>query len=302
MKRDATPEEVKRAYRKLAAEVHPDKNPGDPKAETRFKSVNRAYQVLGDKAKRALYDEFGEEGLREGFNSEAARAYRRGWGVGAPGGAGSFRMEDLFSGSGGGGIGDFMSDLFSGGRQGTRRRGRAKGADIASEVGVDFATAIRGTTVKVRLHDGANEVTVRIPPGAADGDKVRVAGQGAPGLGGGVAGDLIIAIRVDKHPYFERDGLDLYLDLPITLGEAYRGAKVKVPTPTGDVTLKVPKHAQSGQVVRLKGRGVERKGQQGDLFVRFLVRLPESESKALDEAVSAFEEATTEDVRAGISF
>ena len=309
--RGASDDEIKKAYRKLAAKLHPDKNPDDKKSEARFKTVNRAYQALSDKQKRSLYDEFGEEGLREGFNSQAARAYR-GAGAGAGGGfgrgrggRGSVNIEDLFSTPGAeqpaGGIGDIFGDLFNRGS----RRGQSpgmKGSDVASEVSVDFISALRGAELKLQLQDGGDEITVRVPPGAGDGDKVRIAGQGAPGAYGGPPGDLILTIRVAKHPHFERSGLDLYLDLPITPGEAYRGAKVRVPTPDGAITLTVPKHAQSGQVARLKGRGVKRKAEQGDLYIRFQIKLPASESPELEAAVSALESAMTGDVRADVHF
>ena len=311
--KSASEDDIKKAYRKLAAKLHPDKNPGDKKAEARFKAMNNAYQVLRDREKRKLYDEFGEEGLREGFNPEAARAFRRGGGrrvrYTTPSGGG-FNFEDLFSGNGGsgragvgdtaaeGGIGDIFGDLF-GGRQ--RRRGPIKGSDVASEVTVDFVSAIKGAALKLRVQEESDEVTVRIPPGAGDGDKVRIAGHGAPGVMGGPAGDLILTIRVAPHPCFERKGLDLHLDLPITVGEAFRGTKVRVPTPDGDVTLTVPKRAQSGQVVRLAKRGVKRGSQHGDLYVRFLVRLPTNESPALEKAIDVLDKETG-DVRTGIRF
>ena len=167
---------------------------------------------------------------------------------------------------------------------------------------MDFASALRGIELRLRVQDGGDEVTVRVPPGAGDGDRVRVPGHGAPGPYGGPAGDLVLVIRVQPHPHFERRGLDLHLDLPITVAEAYRGAKVRVPTPTGDVSLTVPRHAQSGQVVRLKGRGVQRKKETGDLYVRFLIKLPDGESQELEQAVDVLERATTGDVRAGIGF
>jgi curved DNA-binding protein len=307
--RGATDDEIKKAYRKLAGQLHPDKNPGDKKIEARFKNVNRAYQALSDKEKRGLYDEFGEEGLREGFNSQAARAYRGG---GSPGGnnrrssrgSGPVNVEDLFSGgeAASGGIGDLFGDLFSrAGRRGSSPGGM-KGSDIASEVSVDFISALRGAELKLRLQDGGDEITVRVPPGAGDGDKVRIAGHGAPGAYGGPPGDLILNIRVSKHPYFERSGLDLYLDLPITVGEAYRGAKVRVPTPDGPITLTVPKHAQSGQIARIKARGVKRKTDVGDLYIRFQIKLPVSESEEIEAAVTALESAMTGDVRADVHF
>jgi curved DNA-binding protein len=295
--RGASADEIKKAYRKLAAKLHPDKNPGDKKAEARFKQVNRAHQVLSDPEKRALYDEFGEEALREGFDPRVARgqaAFRR---QGAPVGAGG-GLEDLFGGGmPSGGIGDLFGDLFGGGRRGGRGTGPSKGSDVASEVTVDFASAIRGAELRLRLQDGGDEVTVRVPAGAGDGDKVRIPGHGAPGRNGGPHGDLILTIRVASHPHFERSGLDLYLDLPVSPGEAYRGAKVRVPTPEGFVSLTVPKHAQSGQIARLKGKGVKRQSKQGDLYVRFLVKLPEAETPAIEKAIATLDEAMGEGLR-----
>jgi curved DNA-binding protein len=304
----ASPDEIKKAYKKLAGQLHPDRNPGDQKVEARFKAVNRAYQVLSDADKRKLYDEFGEESLREGFNAAATRAYRNA--AHATGArrarSGGMNFEDFqghVGGGGAGGFGDLLGELFSGGGRGPRRGGAApKGADIASEVAIDFVSAIRGAELRVRLQDGGDEVTVRVPPGAGDGDKVRVAGHGAPSMMGGPHGDLVIAVRVGPHPFFKRDGLDLQLSLPITVGEAHRGAKVKVPTPDGVVTLSVPKHAQSGQEMRLKGKGVKRAGKQGDLYVTFLVKLPAQDSDEIEQAISTLENAMTGDVRGGIHF
>lgn len=295
--RDAGAEEIKKAYRKLAAELHPDKNPGDDAKEARFKDVNRAYQALSDKEKRSRYDEFGEDGLREGFDVEAARAYKR-----AAGGrarysrGGSVGFEDIFGAAQSSGIGDLFGDLF--GARG--RRGPVKGADVSSDVTVDFMSAIRGATLRLRLQDGGEEVTVRVPAGAGDGDRVRVPGHGAPSGTGGQPGDLMLSIRVSPHPVFDRDGLDLYMDLPITPGEAYRGAKVRVPTPDGMVSLTVPPAAQSGQVVRLRARGVKRGKKTGDLYVRFLVRMPEGQSKEIEAAIETLDAAVGDDVRAGI--
>jgi curved DNA-binding protein len=301
--RTASPEEIKKVYKKLAGKLHPDRNPGDQKVEAHFKEVNRAYQVLSDPEKRKLYDEFGDDSLREGFNPSAARAYRdaaqaagarraRGGGV---------SLDDFASGAGPGGFGDLLGDLFGGGPRG-RGRGPmpARGSDIATEVAIDFVSAIRGAELRLLPPEGGEEVTVRVPPGAGDGDKVRVAGHGA--TSGGAPGDLIITIRVNAHPCFERDGLDLHLNLPITAGEAHRGAKVRVPTPDAPVTLSVPKHAQSGQEVRLKGKGVKRGNKQGDLYVRFLIKLPASDSEAIEQAVATLDQAMTGDVRASIHF
>lgn len=302
--KSASADEIKKVYKKLAGQLHPDRNPGDQKTEARFKAVNRAYQVLHDPEKRRLYDEFGEESLREGFNSAAARAYRN---AAQAAGArrargGGINLEDL-QGGGPGGFGDLLGELFGGGGRGSRRGGpAAKGADVASEVAIDFVSAIRGAELRLRLQDGGEEVTVRIPPGAGEGDKVRVPGHGAPSPMGGPAGDLVITVRVNPHPFFERDGLDLHLNLPITVGEAHRGGKVRVPTPDGPVTLSVPKHAQSGQEARLKGKGVKRAGKQGDLYVRFLVKLPAQDDEEIEQAIATLENAMTGDVRGGIHF
>jgi curved DNA-binding protein len=305
--KSASADEIKKVYKKLAGQLHPDRNPGDQKTEARFKTVNRAYQVLHDPEKRRLYDEFGEESLREGFNPAAARAYRNA--AQATGArrarGGGINFEDLQGGGAGpAGFGDLLGELFGGGgaRSSRRTGGMAKGADVASEVAIDFVSAIRGAELRLRLQDGGEEVTVRIPPGAGDGDKVRVAGHGAPAQMGGPPGDLVISVRVNPHPFFERDGLDLYLNLPITVGEAHRGGKVRVPTPDGPVTLSVPKHAQSGQEARLKAKGVKRASKQGDLYVRFLVKLPAQDSDAIEEAVATLENAMTGDVRGGIHF
>lgn len=298
--RDASADEIKKAYRKLAGQLHPDKNPGDKKAETKFKAVNRAHQVLSDPEKRKLYDEFGEDGLREGFDPHAARAYgRAAAGARGRGRGGEVSFDDIFGGArGGSGFSDIFGDIFS--RGGGRPNSR--GSDLQSEVAVDFVSALRGAELKLRLQEGGEEVTVRVPAGAGDGDKVRVPGQGAPGFGGGPHGDLLLTIRVRPHQFFERSGLDLYLDLPITVGEAFRGAKVRVPTPDGPVTLSVPKHAQSGQVARLKGKGVKRGENTGDLFVRFQIKLPTTMSAEVEKAIETLDDAMTGDVRAGIAF
>jgi curved DNA-binding protein len=298
--RGASQDEIKKAYRKLAAQFHPDRNPDNKGAEERFKAVNRAHQVLGDAQKRALYDEFGDVALREGFDVEAARSYSRArspFGGGRNAAGSGFSFEDIL---GNGNIGDIFGEMFRGGAsRGTRRS--AKGVDLTSEVSVDLVSAIRGTQVLVSVH-GTDGIQVRIPPGAGDGDKVRVSGHGMPGQLGGPAGDLLLTVRVQPHPFFERDGLDLKLDLPLLPGEAFDGAKVTVPTPDGEVTLKVPKGTQSGQITRLRGKGVQRKDKVGDLYVRFLVRLPATPSKAVAKAVAELDEALLREpsLRAGI--
>jgi len=289
---------IKKAYRKLATQLHPDKNPGNKKVEERFKHVNHAYDVLSDEKKRKLYDEFGEEGLREGFDAERVRAYRD-WASrqGARGGASGYgrggeqvNLEDLFAQGGGAaggasGFGDLFGDLFSRSR---RQRGPVKGPDLESEITIDFASALKGTMLELRPQGlGGTPVTVRIPAGADEGSRVRIAGQGAPSPSGGARGDLVLTIHVTPHQYFRRDGDDLHLDLPVTVAEAFHGAKVKVPTIDGSVALKVPEKTQSGQTVRLRGKGVARKGRTaGDLYVHFLIQIPadgEEVTRLVDE-------------------
>lgn len=316
VKRDAEADTLKKAYRKLAKDLHPDKNPGNAKAESRFKSVNHAFEVLSDPKKRVLYDEFGEEGLRDGFDAERVRAYKQ-WGGARGGGGGGFggvpngdggwgqsvNLEDLFGGAARGGAaggGDVFGDLF-GRARGGRQRGAMKGADHESEVTIDLASAVRGTTMDLRLQGAANPVTVRIPAGATQGSRVRIAGQGAASPNGGPSGDLILLIHVEHHPFFRLEDDDLHLDLPITIAEAYFGAKVKVPTIDGSVQLKVPERTQSGSRLRLRGKGVTKKGKPaGDLYVHFQVRVPTDASPDLNELMEKLGEFQKDDPRADV--
>jgi curved DNA-binding protein len=306
MPKTADADALKKAYRKLAAQLHPDKNPGNKTAEDRFKKVNHAYDVLGDAKKRKLYDEFGEDGLREGFDPERARAYR-GWasrqqqgGFRDYGGAQGFDPEDLFGNAGAsGGFGDLFGDLMGRAR---RQRGPAKGPDLESEITIDFASAVKGATLELRPQGHAGSpVTVRIPAGAAEGSRVRIAGQGGPSPNGGPRGDLVLTVHVTPHPHFRRDGDDLHLDLPITLAEAHHGAKVRVPTAEASVNLKVPEGTQSGQVLRLRGKGVARKGRPaGDLYVHFLIQIPKSQTAEVTKLVDELAKFQGEDPRVDI--
>jgi curved DNA-binding protein len=290
--RSATAEEIKKVYRKLASELHPDKNPGNSQAEARFKRVNEAYHVLTDDKKRKLYDQFGEVGLREGFDPNMARGFGRQGGFG-----GGF--EDMFrgAGAGGAGIGDIFGDLFGGGGA-KRRRGR-KAPDLESEITIEFVSAVRGAELELSVN--GRPVKVRIPQGAQDGDKLRVKGAGGA-QPGAASSDILLVLRVKPHPHFERDGLDLTVNMPLSIGEAYFGGKIEVPTPTGSVQLKVPPHSQSGQLLRLRGKGVTRGQNTGDLYVRFLIQLPKDENEQLEKAVRALEESMPPGLRDEVKF
>lgn len=342
LERGASQDDIKRAYRKLARKHHPDVNPGNAKAEEAFKNIAAAYEVLSNEERRKLYDEFGEEGLRTGFDPDQARSYRR-WAEERAATGADVRDGDV----------DFdFGDLF-GARAGRAGHAgfRAAGQDFRAEVQLDFVTALRGTQLSLRLPvdatcsacSGSGEqagskarpcvdcsgtgkrrltrgpmnlvavcqacggdgvvrepcqtcagagvvkseqvVDVRIPPGAEDGSELRVRGRGGPGLGGAPDGDLLIRTRVSSHPHFSRDGLDLLLKLPITLNEAYNGASISVPTLTGSVQMKVPPRSQTGSKLRLRGKGVARGNEVGDLYVELAVHVPDVESAALASAV-----------------
>jgi curved DNA-binding protein len=294
----ADEEAIKKAYRKLAVKFHPDKAPGKA-SEAKFKEINQAYDVLGDSKKRALYDEFGEVSLSQGFDAERARAMRdfqaRGGFRGNPfagGGRGGLEvnLEDLLGGRGGMGGAGGIGDIFGQGMRGARR-GPRKGDDIESPVTIDFVSAVKGTELHLQSPDG-EEVTVRIPPGANEGNRLRVPGHGGPG---NPRGDLFLIIHVTPHPLFRREDDDLYLDVPVSPHEAYRGGKVRVPTPDGDVTIKIPPHAQSGQLIRLRGKGVARKGKEpGDMYVKLMVHIPTDESPEVAAAIETLEKHVTD--------
>jgi curved DNA-binding protein len=318
VQKGASKEDIKKAYRKLARELHPDRNPNNPKAEERFKRVAYANDVLSDDRKRALYDEFGEVGLREGFDAESARAMRNARGRG-PGGFGGFGFEEIFGGSGRGrrsGFGGTLEDLFGGnieelfGRGMGGFGGRAstggpsvgrKAPDQESEITISFDEAMSGTEKELTLQQGGEQrrIRVRIPAGVADGGKVRLRGQGAR-QGGLEPGDLVLVVRVEPHELFRREGEDLHLDVPLTLSEAWKGTTLKLPTPSGEVSLKVPPRSQGGSRLRLRGKGAPtREGGHGDLFVHLQVRLPDGHDHAeIAKALESLEQHYVQDVRA----
>lgn len=306
--KDADAETIKKAYRKLARDLHPDKNPGNKSAEARFKTVNQAYEILGNDQKRKLYDEFGADALREGFDPEKARAYKQwqqragsggGFGGGIPGGfGGTVNLEDLFGGRVPGGSvgGDPFADLFG---RGTRKRGPMKGHDLEQDLTIDFDSAVRGTTLQLRNPSSPEPVTVRIPPGANEGSRVRIPGQGGASPNGGPNGDLLLNLHVEPHPFFEREGDDLHIEIPISVSEAIKGASVRVPTFDGPVQVKVPPGTQSGSKLRVRGKGVARKGRQpGDLYVRPMIHVPQGHASELSKIADEIAKYESEDLRA----
>jgi curved DNA-binding protein len=297
--RTASPEEIKKAYRKLTRQYHPDRNPGDAEAEERFKDVSTAYEVLGDPEKRKLYDEFGDISLTQGFDPERARAYRsrQGGFPGFPGGGDA--VFDDFGQARATSFEDLLSALFRGGPGGARRPTARRGVDVTGEIAVSLMDALHGVSVPLRVDLGgqARTLDVKVPQGVPDGGKLRLRGQGGPGQ---PAGDVILTVRVKPHDHMRREGHDLHLRLPVSAFEAYHGGPIEgVPTPWGPVTLKLPPGAQNGQKLRLRGKGVQVPGRDpGDLYVTLDVRLPAAGDEALLAALQRLQ--GHEKVRAGL--
>ncbi|MCH9681093.1 MAG: J domain-containing protein [Deltaproteobacteria bacterium] len=283
--RTANPAEIKKAYRKLTRQYHPDRNPGDAEAEERFKDVSTAYEVLGNDDKRSAYDEFGEVSLTQGFDADKARAYksRRG-GFSPPGGGAVFDdLGDARATS----FEDLITAMFGGGGQGaTRRPVNRRGANIKGDISVSLMDALHGVSVPLRIDQAGQGRTldVKVPQGMPDGGKLRLRGQGGPGQ---PSGDVILTVRVKNHDHLRREGRDLHLRLPVSAYEAYRGGPIEdVPTPWGPVTLKLPAGAQNGLKMRLRGKGVQVPGRDtGDLYVTLDVRLPGAGHEGLLEAL-----------------
>jgi molecular chaperone DnaJ len=372
--KDAKQAEIKKAYRALARELHPDKNPGDAKAESRFKEVSEAYDVLSDESRRREYDE-----ARSLFGSGVPGAGGFGGGGFRPGGGASgttFDLNDLFGQGatraqpGAGGLGDLFGGLFGGGRGTGTRPGRgtapgaSRGADVETEVTLDFPEAVQGVTVPLQLASPAGcrtcggngarpgtsprqcpacsgtglinrnqgafafsepcrecrgtgsvidspcpdcrgtgvttqtrTITVKIPAGVADGQRIRLGGKGVPGQGGGPAGDLYVRVHVRAHELFGRKGDDLTLALPVTFPEAALGTTVRVPTMDGAVTLKIPAGTTSGRTFRVRGRGVPKKSGAGDLLVTVEVAVPVTLPAEAKEALEKYAAAQPDDPR-----
>ena len=274
--KDADAAQIKKSYRQLAKELHPDRNPGNPAAERRFKDVGEAYAVLSDADQRKQYDSIRAMGGGARFQA---------------GGPGQPGFEDVFGGMFGGaqqtrgaqGQGDFndiFAQMFGGGAQ----RGPQRGSDIAAVTEVSFREAAQGATVTLGLD--TQRVTTRLPVGVQDGQKIRVAGKGRPGNNGGPPGDLLLTVRVARHPVFTTEGLNLLVTVPVTFAEAAMGATVDVPTlEGGKVSVKVPGGTPSGQTLRVKGRGLHGRDKTGDLLAKIEVDVPRKLSHGAKKAV-----------------
>ena len=270
--RGASDADIKKAYRKLAKELHPDTNPNNPKAAARFAGVTAAYDLLSDKDKRARFDRGEIDGDGNPANPFAGAR-------GSGGGGGGFRGSPGggFAGAVDGDLGDIFEGLF-----GRRSTPPARGGNVNYRLAVPFIDAAAATPQRITLQDGKT-IDLKIPAGVENGTQVRLAGKGQPGAGG--AGDAIVTIEIGTHRFFIRDGDNVRLDLPITLVEAVLGGKVKVPTVDGAVMLGIPKGATSGKVLRLKGKGfMSKSGTRGDQLVTLMVDLP-AENAALDQFV-----------------
>lgn len=295
--RDADSKTLKRAFHKLAKDNHPDRHPGDEKAEARFKEINHAYDILSDAEKRKNYDEFGEQAEQAGFDASRARQYRQWQGGGARAGfGGGMNMEDILGSIfGGGGPGRGRGGGFPGGGFGGGR-GAPRGQDVEAQLSVDFTTAAKGGEVALTL-DG-KRMTVRVPAGAKNGGKLRLKGKGRPSPMGGSAGDLVLILHVGGDPVFERKDLNLLTKVSITLGEALRGGHVEVPTLDGQIRLKIKAGVQPGQQMRVRGKGIHTKKATGDLLVTLDVKLPSVEGHDVDAAIDALEALYDTPVRA----
>ncbi|MEX0300339.1 MAG: DnaJ C-terminal domain-containing protein [Kordiimonas sp.] len=302
--KSATQDEVKKAYRKLAKKLHPDHNKNDQAIADKFKEVSAAYAILGDANQRAQYDR-GE--IDENGNQKAPSGFGSGFGGGFGRGGNTRRAynrrnsdfgfedaEDMFS--------EFFS--FSGKRGAKPKQaqnpyktsGRSKGLDINYQITVGFEESITGGTRRLRLNDGRN-VDIKIPSGIQDGQIIRLAKQGGPGIGGAPKGDALVEIQVAPHPYYKREGNDILLDLPISLSEAVLGGDIQVPTPSGKLTIRIPRNASSGKRLRLKDKGVKRKDTKGHMYVKLIVNMPGERDLELEKLIKGWGKNNGDDLR-----
>jgi molecular chaperone DnaJ len=277
--KDATEADIKKTYRKLARQFHPDSNPGDAKAEAKFKEISEAFSVLSDKEQRKEYDAVRAMGGGARFTAG---------GQGAGGG-----FEDVFSNLfGGGGRG------YPGGFGGGFDFGPTAGVDLTARTSIDFIDSIKGATIKLSLQ-GVEPLNVKIPAGVQDGQRIKLRGKGRPSPNGGPSGDLIVTVRVKPHPVFSRDGANLRVTVPVTFTEAALGANILVPTLGGEpVKLKIHPGIPNGRVLRIQGRGVDSGNSRGDLLATIEVAVPSHLSEKAKKALQEFQEAMPdEDLR-----
>jgi DnaJ-class molecular chaperone len=300
VKRDAGPDDIRKAYRKLAKQLHPDLNPGKPEAEARFKTVSAAYDLLSDADKRARYDcgEIDESGAERPHYSYRPHAEgAQGWKYGPQGEVDAADLEDLFAMFG------------SGGPTGGARRGRGggfamPGGDRLYTLNVDFVEAAVGAKKRLSLGPD-NWLDVTIPPGIVEGQVLRLKGKGDPGIGGAPAGDALIEIHIAPHPYFRRDGDNILIELPVSLAEAVLGGRVTVPTITGPVAMTIPKGSDSGAQLRLRGKGIHRRGASdgngGDQLVTLKVVIGDSGDNELAAFLESWAQKHPADPRRGMA-
>lgn len=289
VKRDASQKDIQSAFRKLAKKLHPDLNPGDRHAEERFKEISTAYEILSDEGKRGRFDR-GEIDITGA--ERAQRSYYRDY-------ASASGSESPYHNSAGfadfGDADNSFANFFS--RRAGGSRMRSQGQDRRFSMQVDFLEAINGTRTEIKLPDGP-QLDVQIPPGTRDGQTLRLRGKGERGIAGGPPGDALIEIRVSPHRFFTRDGDDIRVELPISLGEAVLGGKVRVPTPSGPVNLTLPPHSNTGKVLRLKGKGAAiRGGGHGDVYVSLKIVLPDNADERLASLMKEWEAAHPYDPR-----
>ena len=285
--RNASADDIQKAYRRLAKKLHPDLNPGNKQAEERFKELSRANDILSDAEKRKKFDSgeidaSGAETPRQQYYKDYASRPDAGHAYQNPSGFADFAGAD-----------DIFAELFR--RQAQQSR-RARGADLHYRLSVEFLDAIRGATRRLTLPDGGT-LDVTIPPGIQEGQILRLRGKGIPSGGEGEAGDALVEVSIIPHRFFTRVDDDIHLELPVTLAEAFLGASIKVLTPTGAVMLKVPKGSNTGSVLRLKGKGVSRRGGQGDELVKLKVVMPPGPEPELEAFLSKWKPSRAYDPR-----
>jgi len=287
IERTASPKDIQKAYRRLAKKLHPDLNPGNKGSEERFKEVAGAYDLLSDPDKRQRFDSgeidaSGAERPRQQYYKDFAAEAAAGHPYENRSGFADFAQAD-----------DIFAELL---RRQARESRRARGADLHYRLSIEFLDAVNGTTKRLTLPEGGS-LDVTIPHGIQEGQVLRLRGKGAPSIGEGEAGDALVEISVNPHRFFARHGDDIHIDLPVTIAEAVLGARIEAPTPTGSVILTVPKGSNTGTVLRLKGKGVPRRGGHGDELVKLKVMLPSEPNPELETFLTNWATGTSYDPR-----